>query len=732
MNNIASNRPVHVFLASLARGGAERIVCETLTALDTEGFRTNLFLMYNSQLCYELPHSDRLQLIAPAGDRENTLQTVSRQILDSGSNLVLTHLIRSPELQALWCAGVRTAPVIHNSSLGWLEDPAAFAHPLVPFVAAISSAVARELREAGCPKPIVVVRHELQRWFSSSEMQQDRRRIRSEYGISDREFVVGMVGNFKAQKAYPRAIRVLDRLRRLGPVRLLILGSWDHDYGYGERTYQATCELAHDLGVAQHLIVAGSVQDVKPYYAAFDAFLNTSVFEGLSIGVLEAQQAGCPIVTADVGGNAECLGPQSRIVHDASNIQDYVDGLTSVRSHRGPPVPKPAYPSLIPRLWRQLAVYSTPVFGERVLFVTDSLNNGGATHSLVNLLTRFPEKQRVALCVLGATHNAALHKDLQQAAIRVLEFEAPAGVIDCADRILDSLHKCGAGTLCFWNVDSSVKLLATKVLSTSSTRIVDVSPGPCLFEHLAASETFQHRIAFTVNEYFARLDHFVAKYSAGIPPPEYNVPSRKISVVRNGVPCPPDGDRAFLPAGFSEAFRLITCCRLVPQKRVELVIDSAAEVAKRLPEISLTVIGAAERADNSYAESLGRRARSRAFHNAWFAGLQPRVMPYLNAAKIFVTASTVEGCSNAVLEAMSAGLPVVGTWNAAISEQVTDGVTGFVVNPNGSAGLADKISFLLNNPNIAQRFGEAGRQRVLENFGVDRMVRDYAHVLGCD
>jgi glycosyltransferase involved in cell wall biosynthesis len=729
---MASDLPVHVFLASLARGGAERIVCETLTTLHAEGFRADLFLLSNSKAPYELPMSDRLQIVKPSGNRQETLQSVATRILDSGSNLVLTHLIPSEELKVLWRSGVRTVPVIHNSSLGWQEEPSVFAHPLVPFVVAISSAVARELRDARCTKPVIVVRHELQQWFDSAEMEQDRQRIRTKYRISDREFVVGMVGNFKAQKAYPRAIRVLDRLRRLGPVRFLILGSWGHAYGYGNRTYEATCQLAQKLGVEQHLILPGSVPDVKPYYAAFDAFLSTSIYEGLSIAMLEAQKAGCPIVTADVGGNSECLGPESHIVHNPSDIDEYVEALTSVGSYRAPPVRKLPYPSLIPRLWRQLATYSTPVCGDRVLFVTDSVNNSGATHSLINLLTRFRKKEQVALCILGSVHNTGLLNSLQKAAIRVLEFPAPAGVIDCADRVLESLRTCFAGTLCFWNVDSSVKLLVTKVLSASAMKIVDVSPGPCLFEQLAVSANFQHRIAFTATDYFARLDRFVAKYSGGVPAPEYNVLASKVSVIRNGVPCHAEHERACLPAGFSEAFRLITCCRLVPQKRLELVIDSAAEVAKHLPETSLTVVGDAEQAESNYAETLARRAGSRAFHNTWFPGLQPRVTPYLNAARVFVTASAVEGCSNAVLEAMSAGLPVVGTWNAAIAEQVRDGVTGFVVNPKGAAPLADKISLLLRDPEMAHGFGEAGRRLALEEFGIDRMVNDYARILGCN
>jgi len=50
------------------------------------------------------------------------------------------------------------------------------------------------------------------------------------------------------------------------------------------------------------LLAPGQVRDIEPYYAAFDVFLNTSIFEGLSVATLEAVQAGCPIVTADAGG----------------------------------------------------------------------------------------------------------------------------------------------------------------------------------------------------------------------------------------------------------------------------------------------------------------------------------------------------------------------------------------------------------------------------------------------
>jgi glycosyltransferase involved in cell wall biosynthesis len=722
--------PIHILLASLARGGAERVVCETVSSLQAERVRGNLFVLWKVGRTYDVRDTPHFRFFPATGaPREQTMKLVAQRVLDSPLNLVLTHLIPARDLEVLWKRGVRTAPVIQNTRPGWQDEPSAFAHPLVPFLAAASLAVARELREAGCAKPVVVVRHELQRWFTPSEIAGNRARIRARYGIGDHEFLVGMVGNFKAQKAYPRAVRVLDLLRRYGPARLMILGSWNHEYGYGCITYEATRKLARDLAVEQDLILPGSVEDVEAHYAAFDAFLNTSIYEGLSIAMLEAQQAGCSVVTADAGGNIESVAPGSQIVHDSSDIQSYVEALLRVRGRQSAPPSKSAYPALIPRFWRQLALYGNLRSGGRILFVTNSLNGGGATRSLVNLLTRFPSKEQLSLCVLGTIHNSECLDQLQRASVQTICFDSPANVVDCAERVLAAMHGLDAGTLCFWNVDACVKLLIAKVLSVAQSRIVDASPGPTFFKQLAATEAFQLRIAFSVRDYFDRLDFFVAKYRRGVPPAEYCLSSTKVAVIPNGVPCPPEPDRAQLPERFAEAFRIVSCCRLVPEKRVEFLIDSAAEVAKRLTQASLTVVGGPERGDARYAESLALRAERRAFHNAWFAGPQTRVSPFLNSARVFVTASMADGCSNAVIEAMAAGLPVVATSTPAVVEQVEDGVTGFISPADEIEGMAGKVTTLLTDPDMARAFGHAALQRVQQSFGIDRMVKDYIGVL---
>ncbi len=722
--------PVHILIASLARGGAERLVCETVDSLQRRGVSGNLFVLWNAGNVYQFGDTPHFRFFpATQIPREQKLQVIAERILNSTHKLVLTHLIPARDLKVLWAHGVQTAPVIHNARLGWQDAPDAFANPLVPFLVAASCDTARELRESGWSKPIVVVRHELQRWFTPAEIQSDRIRIRKRYGIGEREFLIGMVGNFKAQKAYPRAVRVLEQLLRVAPARLMILGAWDHEYGYGHQTYETTRQLARDLEVDQALILPGGVPDVEAHYAAFDAFLNTSIFEGLSIAMLEAQQAGCPVVTANAGGNVEALVSGSQVVYDSSEIQPYVDALLRVRNRRNAPPAEPAYPDLIPQLWRQLALYSSPPAGDRIIFVTDSLNSGGATRSLVNLLTRFEPKDQVVLCVLGLVHNRAYLDELEQAAVRTVRFESPANVVECAERILLAVNRLNAGTLCFWNVDASVKLLTAKVLSPAATRIVDVSPGPQLFSELTAVENFQERIAFSAENYFDRLDCFVAKYQSGVPPAEYNVARNKIAVIPNGVPCPLESQAVPFPARFAEAYRMIACCRLAQEKRVEFLIDSAAQVAKRMPQSSLTVVGGPERGDVNYATSLARRAERRGLNNAWFTGRQSRVTPFLHAGRVFVTASLVDGCSNAIIEAMAAGLPVVATETPAVIEQIENGVTGFIVSQDRTEEMAERVEALLVEPDIARALGDAGRRRAQEHFSIDRMVQGYAGVL---
>ncbi len=106
-----------------------------------------------------------------------------------------------------------------------------------------------------------------------------------------------------------------------------------------------------------------------------------------------------------------------------------------------------------------------------------------------------------------------------------------------------------------------------------------------------------------------------------------------------------------------------------------------------------------------------------------FVGQQNDVVPWLQALDLFVLPSYgEEGVPQAIMQAMSCGVPVVSTTVGAITEAVDDGVTGLVVAPRDAAGLAAALSNLRDNAAARARFGAAARERALHDFGIDRML----------
>jgi glycosyltransferase involved in cell wall biosynthesis len=83
-------------------------------------------------------------------------------------------------------------------------------------------------------------------------------------------------------------------------------------------------------------------------------------------------------------------------------------------------------------------------------------------------------------------------------------------------------------------------------------------------------------------------------------------------------------------------------------------------------------------------------------------------------------------------EAMASGLVVVGTTSGGTKEILKDGETGLTFPPEDANGLAKQITRLLADPGLRCRLGQAGRQTVLENFTLEKMVNKIeAYLIEC-
>jgi glycosyltransferase involved in cell wall biosynthesis len=107
-----------------------------------------------------------------------------------------------------------------------------------------------------------------------------------------------------------------------------------------------------------------------------------------------------------------------------------------------------------------------------------------------------------------------------------------------------------------------------------------------------------------------------------------------------------------------------------------------------------------------------------------FPGIRSDIPDFLRAADLFVHPSHQEGFSNAILEAMAAGLPVVACDVGGNPEAVVDGVTGRLVPLGNPTALAVAMAEILADPGKGRSMGEAGRRRATEQFSLGRMVRE--------
>jgi glycosyltransferase involved in cell wall biosynthesis len=137
------------------------------------------------------------------------------------------------------------------------------------------------------------------------------------------------------------------------------------------------------------------------------------------------------------------------------------------------------------------------------------------------------------------------------------------------------------------------------------------------------------------------------------------------------------------------------------------------------PRIRLAIVG-----DGPQREKLHKRVvelgLTRVVH---FAGNQKDVAPWLQAMDVFVLPSFAnEGVSQAVMQAMSVGLPVITTPIGSSADVVKTGITGLMVPPKDAPAIAGSLRHLIDSPQEAARLGQQARAFALENCGIERMV----------
>jgi glycosyltransferase involved in cell wall biosynthesis len=194
------------------------------------------------------------------------------------------------------------------------------------------------------------------------------------------------------------------------------------------------------------------------------------------------------------------------------------------------------------------------------------------------------------------------------------------------------------------------------------------------------------------------------------------IPADRVTTIWNGIDVKKFAFHGPCRGGFA-----VIVARLAAVKNIDTAIHAVRLACEKVPTLRLRIVGdgPARPSLEALTERLGLR------QNVEFAGESQDVPRELADASMFVLPSLSEGISLSLLEAMSAGLPVVATAVGGNAEVVEDGETGILVPAQDSSAMAQAIVRLATNPELAGRMGAAGRCRVETTFDVRAMVRAY-------
>ena len=153
--------------------------------------------------------------------------------------------------------------------------------------------------------------------------------------------------------------------------------------------------------------------------------------------------------------------------------------------------------------------------------------------------------------------------------------------------------------------------------------------------------------------------------------------------------------------------RIVTVGRLHPQKNPHLLLDAFIKIASKYPEMHLDFYG-----DGAMHDELQEKIYKLGLKNrVTLHSSRKDIFDCIRTARLFVLPSDYEGMPNALMEAMSLGLPCISAdcRPGGARTLIDDGKNGFIVPVRDVNALAEKMSYLLENPDVAEQVAKEAR-----------------------
>jgi glycosyltransferase involved in cell wall biosynthesis len=172
--------------------------------------------------------------------------------------------------------------------------------------------------------------------------------------------------------------------------------------------------------------------------------------------------------------------------------------------------------------------------------------------------------------------------------------------------------------------------------------------------------------------------------------------------------------------------------QFIKRKGHDYLLEALPEIIQTFPEVKVLFFGQGP-LEHSLRQTVSRYGLK---DTVTFAGFRRDLETILPCLRIIVHPATMEGLGVCLLQAASAGVPIVAFASGGIPEIVHHEDNGLLVAPGESHSLAVAIRTILGNPDLARKMGRNGQRLVRQRFSIEAMVKKntsvYRQVLGID
>jgi glycosyltransferase involved in cell wall biosynthesis len=350
----------------------------------------------------------------------------------------------------------------------------------------------------------------------------------------------------------------------------------------------------------------------------------------------------------------------------------------------------------------------------RVCLVIDHLGMGGAQRQMIELAKRLPPEHWQPVVVSLSTEKTVFASELRAAGI-------PCHLIDqrgaadwrCLFRLTRLMRRMKPAVVHTW-------LFTADTYGRLAARACGIRRVVCAMRNTIDDLPWHYRL---VNRFLSRSTAIVTINAEAIREGLVRaggIPDQKIRTIHNGITLDsdePSGSQSLpegWPAGGGNGV-VGMVARLSPQKDHRTLLEAASQIQSEMPQASWVLIGDGPQraAIEGWIRDLGLQER------VVMLGQRENARALMARMSVFVLSTHYEGCSNAVMEAMAAGVPVVATDVGGNRELIAHEQTGFLVPPRDAQALAQAVLKLLRDPAMAQGMGQRARARMKNEFSME-------------